>query len=169
MRPEASARTLWREEVPFRQSEEKYVNRRQFGRFLTLTSLAMFVGNVWIWARSRARQVPQLLVRTIARADEIPVGGVKMFAYPGPDDPCLLIRRSPDRYVAFQQKCTHLSCAVVYSAAKDRIECPCHQGSFSAETGAVLQGPPPRPLARIRLERRGEDLVALAIEPREER
>jgi Rieske Fe-S protein len=89
---------------------------------------------------------------------------VKVFNYPGPDDPCLLIRRSQDQYVAFQQKCTHLSCAVVYSAARDRIECPCHEGYFSAETGAVLQGPPPRPLARIRLERRGEELVALAVE-----
>jgi nitrite reductase/ring-hydroxylating ferredoxin subunit len=161
---QASAESLWREEISFRQAEERYVSRRQFGRFLVLTSLGMFVGNVWIWVRTQARRVPELLARTVARAGEIPVGGVKVFNYPGPDDPCLLIRRSQEQYVAFQQKCTHLSCAVVYSAARDRLECPCHEGYFSAETGAVLQGPPPRPLARIRLERRGEDLVALAVE-----
>jgi len=161
---QAVADSLWREEVSFRQAEERYVSRRQFGRFLVLTSLGMFVGNVWIWARAQARRVPEFLARTVARASEIPIGGVKVFNYPGPDDPCLLIRRSQDQYVAFQQKCTHLSCAVVYSAARDRIECPCHEGYFSAETGAVLQGPPPRPLARIRLERRGEELVALAVE-----
>src|SRR5205814_5419279 len=114
-----------------RQAEERYVSRRQFGRFLVLTSLGMFVGNVWIWVRAQARRVPELLARTVARAGEIPVGGVKVFNYPGPDDPCLLIRRSQDQYVAFQQKCTHLSCAVVYSAARDRIECPCHEGYFS--------------------------------------
>jgi arsenite oxidase small subunit len=169
MNREIAARSLWREEVSFRQAEEQYVSRRQLGRFLVLTSLGMFVGNVWIWARSRARRVPAFFARTVARIGELPVGGWKSFSYPGPDDPCLLIRRSADRYVAFQQKCTHLSCAVVYSAARDRIECPCHQGYFSAETGAVLQGPPPRPLARIRLERRGEELVAMAVEEGEER
>jgi nitrite reductase/ring-hydroxylating ferredoxin subunit len=169
MKPEIAARSLWREEVSFRQAEERYVSRRQFGRFLALTSLGMFVGNVWIWVRSRARQVPALLARTIARVGEIPVGGVKTFSYPGPDDPCLLIRRSADQYVAFQQKCTHLSCAVVYSAARDRLECPCHEGYFSAETGAVLQGPPPRPLARIRLEKHGDELLAMAVEEGEER
>jgi arsenite oxidase small subunit len=169
MKPEIASRSLWREEVSFRQAEERYVSRRQFGRFLVLTSLGMFVGNVWIWARSRASRVPQFFARTIARAGEIPVGAVKTFSYPGPDDPCLLIRRSADQYVAFEQKCTHLSCAVVYSAERDRLECPCHQGYFSAETGAVLQGPPPRPLARIRLERRGDDLLAVAVETGEER
>jgi Rieske Fe-S protein len=65
--------------------------------------------------------------------------------------------------VAFEQKCTHLSCAVVYSRERDRLECPCHQGYFSASSGAVLGGPPPRPLARIRLEKRGEELVAVGI------
>jgi nitrite reductase/ring-hydroxylating ferredoxin subunit len=164
MKPEGAARSLWREELSFRQGEERYVSRRQLGRFLVLTSLGMFVGNVWIWARSRVRRLFPFPDRFIARIGEIPVGGVKSFSYPGPDDPALLIRRSADRYVAFQQKCTHLSCAVVYSAARDRLECPCHEGYFSADTGAVLQGPPPRPLARIRLQRRGEELVALAVE-----
>jgi Rieske Fe-S protein len=169
MKPEIASRPLWREEVSFRQAEERYVSRRQFGRFLVLTSLGMFVGNVWIWVRSRASKVPTFLARTIARVGELPVGGVKTFSYPGPDDPCLLIRRSADEYVAFEQKCTHLSCAVVYSAARDRLECPCHEGYFSAETGAVLQGPPPRPLARIRLERQGDELLAVAVESGEER
>jgi arsenite oxidase small subunit len=169
MKPEITASALWREEVSFRQSEERYVSRRQLGRFLVLTSLGMFVGNVWIWARSRVRRLPEFLARTVARIGEIPVGGVKTFSYPGPDDPCLLIRRSADQYVAFQQKYTHLSCAVVYSAERDRLECPCHEGYFSAATGAVLQGPPPRPLARIRLERQGDQLVAMAVEGEEER
>jgi Rieske Fe-S protein len=169
MKQQSSGDSLWREEISFRQGEERYVSRRQFGRFLVLTSLGMFVGNVWIWVQSRARRIPVFFPRTVARLDEIPVGGVKLFSYPGADDPCLLIRRAPDQYVAFQQECTHLSCAVIYDAARDRIECPCHQGYFSAETGAVLQGPPPRPLTRIRLQQRGQDLVALAVESERER
>jgi Rieske Fe-S protein len=154
---------LWREEVSFRQAEERYVGRRQFGRFLVLTSGAMFVGNVWIWVRSRMRRLAEVAARPIARIGEIPVGGVKPFDFPTANDPCLLIRRGPDEYVAFEQKCTHLSCAVVYSRDRDRLECPCHQGYFSATNGAVLQGPPPRPLPRIRLERRGDELVAVGV------
>jgi Rieske Fe-S protein len=163
-----TALPLWREEMSFRQAEERYVGRRQFGRFLVLTSVAMFAGNVWIWLRRglhRAAERPAQVVAVAAAAGAVPVGGVKLFNYPGPNDPCLLIRRSEDDYVAFQQKCTHLSCAVVYAPERDRLECPCHQGYFSARTGAVLQGPPPRPLPRIRLQRRGGDLVAVGFEP----
>jgi len=95
---------------------------------------------------------------------DLPVGGARVFQYPSANDPCLLIRTGADSYVAYSQKCTHLSCAVYFDAAKGRIECPCHEGAFSAADGRVLQGPPPRPLPRIRLERRGEDLVATAVE-----
>jgi Rieske Fe-S protein len=108
-----------------------------------------------------------IVPRAIARLGEIPVGTVKSFSFPTPNDPCLLIRRAPDEYVAFEQKCPHLACAVIYSAERDRLECPCHEGYFSATTGAVLQGPPPRPLARIRLERHGEELVAVGLETEE--
>jgi nitrite reductase/ring-hydroxylating ferredoxin subunit len=159
---------LWREEVSFRQAEERYVGRRQFGRFLVLTSAAMFAGNVWIWLRGRWKKLAEMAPRVIARRGEIPVGAVKPFDYPTANDPCLLIRRGPDEYVAFEQKCTHLSCAVVYSRERDRLECPCHQGYFSATSGAVLQGPPPRPLPRIRLLRQGDDLVAVGVETEQE-
>jgi Rieske Fe-S protein len=86
-----------------------------------------------------------------------------VFDYPETGEPCLLIRRSQDEFVAFSQKCTHLSCAVIYAKDNDRIECPCHNGYFSARDGRVLQGPPPRPLPRVLLERRGGELVAVGM------
>ncbi|HEX5760075.1 MAG TPA: hypothetical protein VF121_12870 [Thermoanaerobaculia bacterium] len=36
----------------------------------------------------------------------MPVGGVKLFRYPGPEDLCILVRRAPEEYAAFSQKCT---------------------------------------------------------------
>jgi Rieske Fe-S protein len=66
--------------------------------------------------------------------------------------------------VAYSQKCTHLSCAVYYSAGEQKLVCPCHRGYFSIEDGSVLQGPPPRPLPRIVLENRMEALVAVGVE-----
>ena len=78
------------------------------------------------------------------------------------------MRPDEETYVAFSQKCTHLSCAVYYARAKNRLECPCHEGYFSVRNGEVLQGPPPRPLPRVVLERRGENLVAVAMHMRKE-
>ncbi len=154
---------LWREEFSVRQADERYVSRRQLTKFLTLTSLGMFAGNLWIVAKSRLRQAASYPARWVARSGEIPVGSVKLFDYPGPQDQCLLVRTGEDEYVAYSQKCTHLSCAVIYSAKNNRLECPCHQGYFSVRDGSVLQGPPPRPLPRVVLERRGLDLVAIRM------
>jgi Rieske Fe-S protein len=156
---------LWKEEVSFRTADEAYVNRRQFMKFTLLTSLAMFCGSVWIVVRSWLRRAHVLPEMRVADVGELAVGEVKVFGYPEPQDPCLLIRLDRDSFVAYSQKCTHLSCAVVYDRKADQIECPCHHGFFSARTGEVLQGPPPRPLVRIRLERRDDQLVAVGLEP----
>ena len=155
---------LWREEFSIRKSDERYVSRRQLTKFLTLTSLGMFVGNLWIVAKSRFKEAAAYPRKRIARIGEIAVGGVKIFEYPQPGEQCLLIRRGAEEYVAYSQKCTHLSCAVYYSAKNERLECPCHQGYFSIRDGSVLQGPPPRPLPRVILEREGFDLIAVRMQ-----
>lgn len=154
---------VWREEFPIREEDERYVTRRQLARFLVLTSLGMFVGNLWILTKSLRRKKPVFPERAVGQASMLPIGGSSTFDYPVPGEPCLLIRTAEDSFVAFSQKCTHLSCAVTYSKERDRIECPCHQGYFSARDGRVLQGPPPRPLPRVTLERRGDDLVAIGM------
>lgn len=154
---------LWREEFSIHSGRDKYVLRRQFMKFLVLTSLGMFVGNVWIWVRSRFATKSAFPAVAVARAGEIPVDGVKLFTYPTPDAPCILVRIAADSYAAYSQKCTHLSCAVYYSSKSRHLECPCHEGHFSVIDGRVLQGPPPRPLPRIVLERRGDLLIATGI------
>ena len=163
-----SQQPLWREEFSVFEADERYVNRRQLTKFLTLTSLAMFAGNIWILLKSWLRAATSYPMRAVAQAGEIPVGGVKLFVYPRPEEQCILVRTSEDSYVAYSQKCTHLSCAVYYSALDRRLECPCHRGYFAIEDGSVLQGPPTRPLARVVLERRGPELVAIRMEERPE-
>jgi Rieske Fe-S protein len=155
---------LWREEFSIHAAEERYVTRRQFGKFLVLTSLAMLAGNVWILVKSLwSREAPPA-PQAVARLGEIPVGGAKVFRYPGANDPCLLLRTGESAYVAYSQKCTHLSCAVFPSSDGKRLECPCHEGYFSVADGRVLQGPPPRPLPRILLEERGAELWAVGVD-----
>jgi Rieske Fe-S protein len=160
-----AARPAWREEFSIDAGEDAYVLRRQFTKFLVLTSLGMACGNGWIWLRALGRKDRRAYPEMhIGRASELAAGAVKMFSYPAPQDPCILLRRTNGTLAAFSQKCTHLSCAVYYAAARDRLECPCHEGYFSVENGRVLQGPPPRPLPRIRLDVRGDDIVAVGVE-----
>lgn len=157
--------SLWREEFPIRTVDERLVTRRQFAKFLTLTSLGMFVGNAWILLRNLFKAPPPASVPfRIAAASEVPLGSVRLFAYPGPNDPCILIRTAADQLYAYSQKCTHLSCAVYCDAAARTLECPCHNGRFTLEEGRVLAGPPTRPLPRILVERRGDDLVAVGVD-----
>jgi Rieske Fe-S protein len=46
---------------------------------------------------------------------------------------------------ALSATCTHLGCQVAWNAKDKKFRCPCHGGVFGAD-GAVLEGPPPRPL-----------------------
>jgi Rieske Fe-S protein len=161
--PKTGREPLWKDEFSIHTADERYVSRRQFTKFLVLTSLGMFAGNVWILARSLFSKKPLYSERVVCNASDVPVGGVWLFRYPTPNDPCILIRTGEDTYVAYSQKCTHLSCAVYYAREKNRLECPCHEGYFSVTTGDVLQGPPPRPLPRVVLERHGEQLVAVGM------
>ena len=165
MKPEREREPLWREELSIFAADERYVGRRQFAKFLVLGSLGMFAGNLWLLAKSLFRPAAaRLPPMVVTRLSELPVGGVKVFAYPGPEDRCLLVRYAEDGWAAYSQKCTHLSCAVYYAHASRRLVCPCHHGFFAVEDGRVLQGPPPRPLPRVRLQRRGDLLVAVGWE-----
>ena len=160
----SSTTPVWAEEFSVHAGEDAYVQRRQFTKFLVLTSFGMVAGNGWIWLKAiTAGKHSAWPEAVIGRASEIAPGTVRLFSYPSEADPCILVRRTNGEFTAFSQKCTHLSCAVYYAAARDRLECPCHDGSFSASNGRVLQGPPPRPLPQVRLEQRGDDLVAVGL------
>jgi Rieske Fe-S protein len=67
----------------------------------------------------------------------------------------VFVTRDPasNEVVAMSGECTHLTCPVQLAAEAGGapLVCPCHGGEYSA-TGEVLDGPPPRPLRRFRLE-----------------
>jgi Rieske Fe-S protein len=155
---------LWRDEFSIQSATERYVARRQFSKFLVLTSLGMFIGNLWIVVRSWFAVKAPSTSRRISTVSDLALGEVKLFAYPTPQDPCILIRTAADTFVAYSQKCTHLSCAVYFAKEGNRLECPCHEGYFSVADGSVLQGPPPRPLPRITLKREGDNVIATGVE-----
>ncbi len=155
----------WRQDFPIDWPQDQYVSRRDFTKFMVLTSLAFVVGQMWIVAQSvlRRRRPANPGQRIIALAG-LPVGGAKAFNYPAEHDTCLLVRLDETTLVAYDQKCTHLSCAVIPQPEQKRFLCPCHEGAFDMATGRVLAGPPRRPLPRITLEIRDGIIYAIGRE-----
>jgi nitrite reductase/ring-hydroxylating ferredoxin subunit len=157
----------WRQDFPIDWPQDQYVERRDFLKFLVLTSTALTVGQFWILAQNwrRTRQAPAG-IRRIARLADVPPGASLVFQYPGESDNCVLVRLSERELVAYSQKCTHLSCAVIPEPEKGVLHCPCHEGFFDLRSGGPIAGPPRRPLPRITLEVRGEDVYATGVELR---
>lgn len=165
-RPEAE-QPAWRRDFPIDVPQADYVARRDFTKFLGLTSLAFVVGQLWIVVHNSMRRWQgRPALQAIARLDEVPVGGAYLFTYPGKHDFCVLLRPTTDQLVAYNQKCTHLSCAVVPDMAADRLLCPCHHGAFDLASGRPIAGPPRRPLSVITLEVRDRVIYAAGVELR---
>jgi Rieske Fe-S protein len=162
-----SEQPAWRNDFPIDWPQDHYVERREFMKFMVLTSLALTVGQFWIAAQNwwrRHRGVPE--IRRVASLSDVPVGGVLTFTYPDERDDCVVARTSERELVAYSQECTHLSCAVRPLVDRGVIHCPCHEGYFDLRSGRPLAGPPRRPLAVVHLEVRGNEIYAIGIEER---
>src|SRR3954469_2180725 len=157
----------WRTDFPIDWPQDQYVERREFMKFMVLTSLAFTAGQFWIagqnwWRRRRGEPG----IAPVAALADVPVGGTVTFTYPTAHDPCVLIRPREDVLVAYAQKCTHLSCAVLPRVDEGVIRCPCHEGLFDLASGRPTAGPPRRPLSRIALQVRGNHIYATGVEER---
>lgn len=163
---EASA--PYQAEFPYERDGEAQVTRREFCNFLFLTSSALFLGAAGFAVKAAydRQNPPSFVPERIEGAMEIEPGSALNFSYPTEEDSAILIRGVDGSYRAFGQKCTHLSCPVHYSKVNDRLECPCHDGGFSARTGEVLYGPPPRPLDKIALKTENGEVFAVSREVR---
>jgi Rieske Fe-S protein len=135
-------------------------SRRQFTKWISATGALAAIAGAWAIWRARQQRFPRV---TISSADEVPVGGTKIFTYPTGTDPCILLHPSAATYVAYSRLCTHTGCPVFYDQGRNVVYCPCHGGVFNVADGSVIEGPPPRPLPRILLERHGANLVAIGM------
>ena len=158
---------LWREEVSVESAQETWTARRQFTRFLVLTSLGMLTGNLWIlWRARTSSDAGHLPPQRVASASALAPGDAMVFSYPEDGADCLLVRTRAGNLVAYPQQCTHLSCAVIPQPENNRLYCPCHEGAFDLQSGRPIAGPPNRPLTRVILDVRGNDIYASGIELR---
>jgi Rieske Fe-S protein len=153
------AAPIWKRDFPYEAAAEEEVTRREFARYLVAGAGTLALGNVGLAAWTQLRTINEGEPRAIVDVGSVEVGGTYLFRYPTDGDPAALLRVSDADVVAFSQKCTHLGCVVYYEADDHRWHCPCHEGNFEAETGAVISGPPLRPLARIDVEIRDDGMI----------
>ncbi len=156
----------WRQDFPIDWPQDEYVSRREFIKFLSLTSLAFAAGHVWLLVQNFIGRGAEAQAQPIARVDDIPVGGSLLFQYPAESAAQLLVRVDEERFVAYEQQCTHLMCPVIPAVESGELHCPCHDGVFDLLTGRPLAGPPRRPLARVTLAVRDGQVFATGIEER---
>jgi Rieske Fe-S protein len=162
-----SAQPRWRQDFPIDLPQDQYVARRDFMKFMILTSVAFAAGQLWIAAQNIVRRRRgRAEIVAVAMLDSLPVGGASVFNYPGANDRCLLMRPAADTVLAYSQACTHLSCAVLPRVDEGRLYCPCHDGVFDMASGRPISGPPQRPLARVQLDVRRGVVYATGIETR---
>lgn len=69
----------------------------------------------------------------------------------------IVVLRTAEGIAAFSRRCTDLGCLVSWSKERELFVCPCHQGTFD-KTGLNIAGPPPRPLDRLPIVKRGDQL-----------
>ena len=154
---------VWRRDFPYTSAGEDEVTRREFVRYLALASGAFAAGSVGVAAWTSLRTVNTGAPRAIVALDQLPVGGAHLFRYPTKHDPAILVRPAEDEIRGYSQKCTHLGCVVYWSPGRDggadELVCPCHEGVFDGHSGAVVSGPPQRPLGRIDVEVRDDGMV----------
>lgn len=142
----------WKSDFPIKKREATYVSRKEFIKLITFFSGTLAFANVAVPVFNFFRNKKELREYFVGLTTDLKVGGMRTF-YINEDhrNPYMLIRLAEDQWKVFEQKCTHLSCFVLYNHDEKVIECPCHNGFFNPQDGTVLQGPPPRPLAQLQV------------------
>ncbi|MEU4287216.1 Rieske (2Fe-2S) protein [Kribbella sp. NPDC026596] len=90
----------------------------------------------------------------LGKTEEIPVGGGKIFA---PNE-VVVTQPVKGTFKAFSSICTHLGCPVA-SVANGTINCDCHGSKYAIATGAVVDGPAPRPLPPKQITVSGDSIT----------
>lgn len=152
----------WRQDFPIDWAQDTYIARRDFTKFLVLISLAFTTGQLWILVQQflKTKETAATAIK-IADLNQLQIGQSLVFSYPLPPDRCVLTRLEANKYVAYSQLCTHLSCAVVPQPEQHRLFCPCHEGVFDITSGRPIAGPPRRALPQVKLEMRNDGIYAI--------
>ncbi|MBV9170747.1 MAG: Rieske 2Fe-2S domain-containing protein [Chloroflexi bacterium] len=161
----AETRRRWRGEFPYHWDADDLTSRRGLLQFAVYASGALFASTGVLAVLGAVRSLRIAEAQQVALASQVPPASAVYFNYPDSDSQAMLLHLPSGEFVAFSQRCSHLSCAVYYQPEQSRLYCPCHEGVFSPETGDPVAGPPQRRLAQITLRQDGDVLYATEIQP----
>lgn len=100
-----------------------------------------------------------MLVR-VGKAKDVAPGQMRVFDIAGTK---VAVASAGGHLYAFDDTCTHRGCSLAMGSLQGTtVTCPCHGGQFDVTSGAVLEGPPERPVRSRMVEVKGEDLAVEA-------
>ncbi|ARM31397.1 ubiquinol-cytochrome c reductase iron-sulfur subunit [Prosthecochloris sp. HL-130-GSB] len=91
----------------------------------------------------------------VGKASEVPPDSGKI--YPFNKDKVIVVNNGGE-LTACSAVCTHLGCLVQWKEDEELIYCACH-GARYKQTGEIISGPQPLPLAPYKARIEGEDLI----------
>jgi Rieske Fe-S protein len=111
-------------------------------------------------------RVPEATTRQadIADVSDVAPNSAVSYTNAGNGLPEVLVRLPDGRFVGYSAVCSHQGCTVAYRSQIRKLVCPCHGGVYDpAQGGAVVSGPPPLPLAKVKLEVRNGKVLRLRL------
>jgi nitrite reductase/ring-hydroxylating ferredoxin subunit/uncharacterized membrane protein len=99
-------------------------------------------------------------VVTIARADELKVGQMKLVHL---NDRRIVLAHTPNGYAAFDDRCTHKGASLADGCLIDgTVQCPWHGSQFTVASGGVQAGPATEAIATYAVRVDGQDITMQA-------
>lgn len=151
------------------RNNERNLDRRGFMKTL-VGSAGLFAVSTLPWGAVAAKELmgyggKESQEMEIAKVDDVAIGGSVDFTYPSEHNNAIMIRLSEEKFVAYQNSCTHLECPVFWEEESGDMICPCHHGVFDPETGSPTAGPPRRALPEIELKVADGTISAVRVKP----
>ena len=138
-----------KERFPIHVEDAERLDRRRFLRAAGGAAVLTLCGE-WA-ARALAGARPPASEVHLDSSEPLAIGEARALTGASGGE-VLAVRIDDATVVAFDRRCPHLGCPVLWSAEHARFECPCHRAAFDARTGGVLFGPPRHGLARVDLK-----------------
>ncbi|MDL4841914.1 Rieske (2Fe-2S) protein [Aquibacillus rhizosphaerae] len=149
------------------RNNERSLDRRGFMKTLVGAAGVFAVASL-PWGTLAAKELMGLSDKEYPRQKivditNIAVGDSVEFHFPSEHDSAVLIRLKENKFVAYQNACTHLRCPVYWVKDQQEMVCPCHHGKFDVQTGEPTAGPPRRALPEIIVEVESNSVYAVRV------
>lgn len=144
------------------KEEVGVVSRRGLLKYLVGFSVLTTIAGVltpilgYLWPPSDSSDTNAGGLVLAGSVQEYPEGVGKVLSV---DSKPVIVVNTERGFKAYSAICTHLGCVVLdKEPGLGYIKCPCHDGRFNPLNGAVIGGPPPRPLPAYEVRVDGDQI-----------